>query len=218
MPEPTAGKRPFVRNGDLSSLSRFSSRLKALLSKPFSYLDPARPSDGLSPKTLRLDAAATEMLIAYHNDVDAQLVPGGDWHPIKGLARKAPEHAARLAAAIAYFDNQDVQEIGADYMKAGIVLMDFYLAEAVRIREGMAINEDLSMAEDLRQWLLNVWKEPNDLVSLPDIYQLGPYSIREKETAQKMVKILVDHGWLEPQESCMVNDNPRRDVWRIIRG
>src|SRR5262249_47266492 len=142
MPGPTGGTRPFVPTEECSSLSRCSSRAKTLLAKPFEYLNPGRPSEGLAPKVLLLEDAATRLWIGYHNDVDSQLVPGGDWHPIKGLGRKAPEHAARLAATIAYFHNDDIEVITAEYMKAGITLMDYYLAEAVRIREGMAINED----------------------------------------------------------------------------
>jgi hypothetical protein len=218
MPEPTGGTRPFMRPQECSSLSRCSSQAKALLGKPFTYINPERPGEGLCPKTLLLDDAATRLWIAYHNDVDSQLVPGGDWHPIKGLARKAPEHAARLAATIAYFHNDDIEVITAEYMKAGITLMDYYLAEAVRIREGMAINEDLSIAEDLRKWLLTVWEEENDLISLRHIYQLGPYAIRDKSSAERIVAILVDHGWLEPHDPCVVKGEPRRKVWRIIRG
>ena len=218
MPEaPPASDQLFKPAGDLSALDTFSSRIKALLGHPFQYLKKESPRDGLSPSPLRLDPDATCLWIAYHDDVQNQLVPGGDWYPIRGLARKAPEHAARLAATIARFDNDAIQVVTYDYMKQGITLMDFHLAEAVRIREGMTVNEDLTIATDLLKWLQEVWKEPNNLISLRDIYQLGPYAIRDKATAERIAAILVDHGWLIDHEPCEFNGKFHRVVWEVVR-
>ena len=91
------------------------------------------------------------------------------------------------------------------------------LAEGVRIREGMTVNEDLTIAADLLKWLHDVWKEPQNLISLPDIYQSGPYAIRDKTTAKKIVDILQDHGWLEPHAACEVNGKHRREVWGVVQ-
>jgi hypothetical protein len=218
MPEaPLASDQLFEPAGDLSALDTFSSRVKEQLGRPFKYLNESRPRDGLSPFPLRLDPDATRLWIDYHDDVQAQLVPGGDWYPIRGLARKAPEHAARLAATIARFDNHEIEMVPADYMLNGITLMDFYLAERVRIHEGMTVNEDLTIAADLLKWLHNVWKERQNLISLRDIYQRGPYAIRDKATAEKITAILVDHGWLVARQPCEVNGNPRQVVWTIVR-
>jgi len=104
-----------------------------------------------------------------------------------------------------------------DYMKQGITLMDFHLAEAVRIREGMTVNEDLTIATDLLKWLQEVWKEPNNQISLRDIYQLGPYAIRDKATAERIAAILVDHGWLIDHEPCEFNGKFHRVVWEVVR-
>jgi hypothetical protein len=217
MPDTTDGNRQYIPRGDYHDLRKFTDRTKALLARPFTYLDPDRPLEGLCPRVLRLDERATNLWIDYHNRVDTDATAGGRWFPIRGSARKAPEHAARLAATIAVFDDPDIEAVGPEPMRAGISLMDFYLAETVRIREGLVVNEDLLKAEELRVWLLSRWQEPNDLISLRHLYQLGPHAIRDKATAEKMVSILVGHGWLEPQGPCEVKGEHRRNVWRIVR-
>jgi|HubBroStandDraft_6_1064221.scaffolds.fasta_scaffold364241_2 hypothetical protein len=102
-------------------------------------------------------------------------------------------------------------------MAGGIVLVQHYLSEALRIRAISAALPDLELAERLLRWLHEDWSEPERLVSLPDIYQAGPYSIRDKETAKKIVVILQDHGWLERvPDGAVVNGMRRREVWHVI--
>jgi hypothetical protein len=56
-------------------------------------------------------------------------------------------------------------------------------------------------------------------VSLPDIYQRGPNSIRDKTRARRTASILEDHGHLvRVPEGGVVDDTFRREVWRIVRG
>ena len=55
------------------------------------------------------------------------------------------------------------------------------------------------------------------IISLADIYQLGPNPIGDAATARKMVGMLEAHGWLSSvQGGAVVNGVPRRECWRII--
>ena len=76
----------------------------------------------------------------------------------------------------------------------------------------------LVLAQRLLDWLQRSWPpEKGGLVSLPDIYQLGPGAIRDKATAKKLVTILADHGWLAPVlEGAEVDGKFRREVWRVV--
>src|SRR5262249_22784393 len=217
MPDATVSPGPYTPRGEYGDLHSFAAQTKVLLDRPFRYLNPGRPREGLYPRVLKLDDEATDLWIRYHDEIAAGLTPGGRWFPVKGLARKAPEHAARIGATIAVFDNPDIETVGAEPMRDGISLMNYFLAEQLRICEGLAIDEDLKRAKDLLAWLQNLWKEESDLISLPDIYQLGPYAIRDKEAGMSVVDILVDHGWLEPHKPCKVNNRYRRAVWQIVR-
>jgi hypothetical protein len=100
-------------------------------------------------------------------------------------------------------------------MTAGVELVQHYAAEAMRLYGASRISDELREAERLLAWLLQTWKEP--CVSLPDIYQYGPASIRDKARAHRVVTILEDHGWLVPAGRGETAGNRRRETWLIVR-
>jgi hypothetical protein len=102
-------------------------------------------------------------------------------------------------------------------MAAGIVLVQHYAAEALRLHSGSQISAELRTAQAVLDWLLTRWSEP--AVSLPDLYQRGPTAIRDAATARRIAAILEDHGWLERiGQDVAAARAGRREVWRIIRG
>jgi hypothetical protein len=122
-----------------------------------------------------------------------------DWPPVLGL-----------------IDNIEAEVIDAAHMEAGIVLAEYYAAEALRLGEAVRISAQLMKADELLDWLQDDWQEEN--ISLPDIYQRGPYAIRDRNTAHALVKILEEHGWLiRVLQGALVRGQPRREVWRIVR-
>jgi hypothetical protein len=137
--------------------------------------------------------------------------------PVRGLANKLPEHAARLAAILALVDDLGAPEIGANHMRAGIALAEHYATEALRLFGASSVNSELWLAQRLLDWLLGTWPEP--AISLPDIYQRSLNAIGDKATAAKLVTILEDHGWLvRIPEGAVVSGVRRRDAWCIVRG
>jgi hypothetical protein len=85
----------------------------------------------------------------------------------------------------------------------------------VRLFGASRISADLLEAQRLLACLHMKW--PEALISLIDIYQGGPTSIRDKVSAHRAVTILVDHGWLVGVPPSVVNGKYRREVWRIVR-
>jgi len=141
----------------------------------------------------------------------------GELAPVRGLANKMPEHAARLAAVLTLVRNIDAGEVDAGEMQAGIDLAQHYGAEALRIFGTSRVNADLRLAKRLLDWLLGSWNEP--AISLPDIYRRGPNAIRDKATASRLVTVLEDHGWLHRlKKGATVAGQHRREAWLIIRG
>ena len=148
--------------------------------------------------------------------IERQIAPEGSLSPVKGIANKLPEHAARLAAVLALVSDADANEIPSEQMAAGIILAQHYVAEALRLFEVNQVSDDLRLAEKLLTWLLGCWNEP--FVSLPDIYQKGPNAIREKTAAARLVAILEDHGWLLRERSgANIGGQFRREAWQIAR-
>jgi hypothetical protein len=68
--------------------------------------------------------------------------------------------------------------------------------EALRLFEASGISGTLLLAHKLLVWLQTSWCEP--LVSLPDIYRLGPNAIRDKATA----KGAAQSRWRPPSDVC----------------
>jgi hypothetical protein len=66
--------------------------------------------------------------------------------------------------------------------------------------------------ERLLDWLVNRWGKPT--VSARDIQRFGPNPIRDRNSANAMAEILVEHGWLAPLKTHRYD----RREWQIVRG
>jgi hypothetical protein len=155
-------------------------------------------------------------LIDFIGHVEKAMAPGEPFQQIKGLANKLPEHAARLAAVITLVGNLHATEVDGAEMQAGITLSEHYAGEAIRLFGASQIGVELQTAQRLLNWLRETWGEKH--VSVPDIYQRGPNSIRDARTAKRLVSILVDHGWLKPVKGgATIGNQFRREVWSLVK-
>jgi hypothetical protein len=172
----------------------------------------------LEPRVIEMDEEAAELWIAFHDAVEAQMKVGGELHGARALVNKMPEQAARIAAVLILVDTNLVAPgITAEYMARGINLAKHYAAEAVRLNEVAAANTELIKAQGLLDWLTNEWTEPE--VSLPEIYQFGPASIRDADTASQLATILAAHGWLrEIEGGATIRGKRRRVAWSVVKG
>jgi hypothetical protein len=171
----------------------------------------------LQPRRLPLSSAARQLWIDFADHVERAIGTGGELEPIRGLANKLPEHAARLAGVLTLVRNLRAVDIGTEEIGAGIALAEHYAAEALRLFGTSGVSGDLRLAQRLLYWLLNSWGAP--VISLVEIYQRGPNSIRDAATTKRLMGILEDHGWLAkiPQGAVAAGQR-RRDAWRAIRG
>jgi hypothetical protein len=205
--------RPEAENTE-RDLARYGARILSILERPMP-LEEGKTNE-LKPRALPLSNRAETLFVRFHDQVELDLRPGGDLEPVKALGNKLPEHAARLAAVLATVDDLYCGEITEWHMECGVVLAEYYATEALRLHGASCANADLRLAEKLLVWLRSQWSEP--IVSLPDIYRRGPYTIRDKATAKKAVAILESHGELAKKaEGGVVAEVRRRDVWKIVR-
>jgi hypothetical protein len=216
-PDGTAGTRLWreERPETDANIKRYGARLLDILEAP----RPLRAGtvNELEPRRLPLASCARQLWIKFADHVESAIAPNGDLDPIRGLANKLPEHAARLAAVVTLVRDIDAGEIIVADIEAGIALAEHYAAEALRLFGSSRINGDLRLAQRLLDWLLGTWGEP--AISLPDIYQRSLNAIGDKAAAAKLVAILEDHGWLvRIAQGAVVAGQRRRDAWRVIRG
>jgi hypothetical protein len=169
----------------------------------------------LTPRTIVLSVASRKTWIGFSDHIEKEIRSDGSLENVRGLANKLPEHAARLGATMALVRDISATEIAAEFIDAGIELAQHYAAEALRLFHGAGVRPEIARAEKLLAWLRGGWLEA--LVSLPDVYQLGPNEIRDKRTAKEAVSVLEDHAWLLRVEGGgEVGGIRRREVWRIV--
>jgi hypothetical protein len=196
------------------AIKRYGARLLDILERPLPLQPGAR--NELAPRTLPLSSSARHLWSGFYDHLEVRLGAGGELEPIRGLANKLPEHAARIAAVLALVSDIEAGAIDNNEMEAGIALAQHYAAEAMRLFGASRVPVELKEAQQLLAWLHATWRQPR--VSLPDIYQRGPNSIRDKARAHGAVAILQDHGWLvsDPRGG-EIDGTFRREVWNIVR-
>jgi hypothetical protein len=215
-PEAASGRRLW-RDASAETrpiIERYGARMLDILERPLPIVAGGR--NELNPRLIELSPDAQQMWIAFHDHVEVRLGVGGELEPVRGLANKLPEHATRIAAVLTLINDIGATELGGVDMARGIVLAQHFAAEALRLFEAGRVSGGVREAQRLLEWLLTNWTEP--LISLPDIYQRGPNSIRDAQRARRAATILEEHGWLiSVAAGGFVGEIFRREVWRIVR-
>jgi hypothetical protein len=196
-------------------MARYGARLLSILEKPLPIAGD-RPSE-LAPHALPLSQAAGRLWRAFADRVETMLAHDGELRPISGIANKLPEHAARLAGVLTLVRDIDAGEIAAGETAAGTELAQHYAGEALRLHGGSQVSAELRLAKQALDWLMQKWDEP--AISLPDLYQRGPNTIRDGKVARTVVAILEEYGWLvRIPQGAEIAGTRRREAWRIVRG
>jgi hypothetical protein len=192
-------------------IKRYGAQILSILERGLPLAEGKR--NQLIPRVLEMTPEARHLWFQFADHIESQLAHGGDLEPIKGLANKIPEHAARLAAVIALTENIDAIALDEPFLRMGIRLAEHYLKEALRVYATGNFDPDLILAQQTLEWI----KEQNkEFICLSDLYQRGPSKIREVKVARKIARILKDHGYLIPAKQPVTLDGvKRKEVWRI---
>jgi Protein of unknown function (DUF3987) len=216
-PESAIGTRMWRPASDDSdkAVKAYGKRLLDILELPLPLA--VGKQNELAPRELKLSAEAHQQWIAFHDHVEHDLREDGPLWAIRGLGNKIPEIVVRLSGVLTLIENATAQEIAADVLEQGIALAEHYMAEAMRLFEATQADAELVRAQALSRWLLTQWDHA--VVGLPDIYRLGPNSVRDMKTARRLVGVLESHGHLNRIEGgAQVGENFRREAWEIARG
>lgn len=199
--------------GDLATVAAFQARTVALLSEDCPTLDGSK--NELDPREIPMSPEARDLWIRFYEHVEKQAGDKEASSGIVSLLNKLPEHAARLATALALFDDIHASRLEGQYMAAGIELAQHYAAEARRLSSEAMISVKILDARHVLKWLQDKWTEP--YVSLPDIYK-NLSRIKGKAAAKAVAETLVDHGWLIPcSQPVTIKGKKRRDVYQVVR-
>lgn len=195
-PASTAGNRPYSHQDAKKNqaLIQYKHRINSLLDVKFPVDPPPAPQNELKPRNLSLSYDAKLAWVKFHDTVDKELAPGGQFTSIRRFGSKAAEHVLRLAGILAMIDDPDVTIIEERYVHMGITLVNYYLSETARIHGYVSIPHNLVLAQKVLDWC---WLKDKEELTLRHLYQCGPNEVREVKKAREIMKILEDHGWVQ---------------------
>ncbi len=200
--------------GTDEALRLYNDRVLRILQRPLPVVEGTQNT--LEPRKINMSPKAQEVWTQFSDDVEAKQAEGAELRRISEFASKAGEHVLRIAGVIALVEDISTEEVSVDHVTRAIAIVGFYITEALRIHDAGYVSPEIAQAQRLLDWLRTNWTE--DFVSLPEIYQRGPSSIRERKIARAAVNTLVEHGWLVPAAGKVtVAGKASREAWRVVR-
>lgn len=207
-PESNMGKRKYQRSteADEAAANRFHDEVEAALTDTL---------ENSTEKLLSLSEDAFVTCVAFHDNIESTLCPGGWAADISGFASKAPEHACRLAAIMTLFENKEAETVSGDVMKAACELVKYYLAHYKFLCVAATNDTEMSQAQTLLDWLRKNL-QPGDAFATDRILQFGPVGARRAKILKRLLEILMQHGWIhELPEGTEVDGKKRRKAYRL---
>ena len=216
-PESTIGGRMFQEpdRGAQVLLGDYTHRLSFMLqSAPMTRAGDDR---ALDPPAIECDPEARALWIAFYDEIEAEIADGNPLAPIRAFAAKLGEHAARLAGVLTIYGARDLKpaNIGGKAMANGIRLARHYASEALRLHGVASVAPDRLLAAKVLAW----WKGlPDHRLHLAAIYQRGPYTIRDPDTARRIAALLEADGHVTPLPSgSVVEGAARKWAWELTQ-
>jgi len=198
-PQSTIGTRQIAAYewaGDRPDVKRLFAVLKGLIETPPRCKDDH--GQELDPIALKLDADASALAVAAGNEFEGLMAPGRPLSEIADRASKAMDNALRIAAVLAVMDSgMATRTIQRGHLERSLVLMQWYLGEALRIRGAVAIPQEVADAESLLAWLKE--RGLRNFRSV-QVLQRGPAQLRNKARLMAAIKELETSGYLRPNE------------------
>jgi Protein of unknown function (DUF3987) len=124
-------------------------------------------------------------------NLEGQCGAGNELDGIGDFAAKAAEHAARIAGVVTIVEDLHAREIGLPAMQGAVTLADWYVSEALRLKQAGRTDPKLLRAAKLLEWLQS---QPDGKASISTILTHGPNAMRTKDAVEEALKILAAHG------------------------
>ncbi|NCC41607.1 MAG: DUF3987 domain-containing protein [Gammaproteobacteria bacterium] len=214
-PESTIGTRiieRYERGGDRQDVKRLFARLKSLFEAPPRTME--NRAQELDPRPLALAADAEPLAVAASNQFESLMRSGMPLCEIRDRASKAMDNAMRIAVTLTAIDRGlAAHEISRETFERALVLVQWYLAEALRIRGTVAVSQSVVDAESLLDWLRSRGLR---LFRSHQVLNSGPAQLRNKTRFTTAVAELVSNGYVAPNPPGTVIDGVKtRMSWQV---
>jgi len=168
----------------MPNLEAFHRRIRDLLESPLPLDDSRR----LTPPAFRLSAGAFAVWRDYHDAIERELMPLGEYATICDFAAKSAENAARIAGCLHVFEGAQ-GAIQHETMRRAAALARWHLREALRMLDVLDEPQAWLDARSLDAWLAQVGD-----VAPRVILNSGPNHLRDKTRRNAAIEVLVDLG------------------------
>jgi putative DNA primase/helicase len=214
-PESTIGTRyvdRFEWSGDRAELKRLFAVLKQLMEAEPRYKGASEQE--LDPVDLPLDEDAQKLAMAALNQFETLMLPGNDLYEIRDRTAKAVENACRIAGVLSVIDGgMATRSISAKHLSQSLIIIQWYLKEALRIRGAAVIPQAVKDAESLSKWLddrgMRIFRSAQVLTK-------GPSQLRNKARFKGAIDELMENGFLIPNESNIEIDGVKAKLsWTV---
>jgi hypothetical protein len=209
-PASTAGTRMFrdEKADETPAAAAYVNRMTALLGGNW----PINEFHELQPQHMGIPGAARTLWVEMHDQIEAGI--SGDLKPVRGLASKAAEHMGRMAGVFTLIDDPRATAITEEAMQRAARMIEFYLAEALRLSGVQPQHDKADQASMLWDWLTMRSKKH---ISLPELVQFGPAKLRKAETMRSVMDVLADHYMVRkvPDGIVEFEGKARREAWEV---
>jgi putative DNA primase/helicase len=213
-PESTIGSRHiavFEQPRERKELKRLFAILKALYEA-----EPRTETNvqELDPLELPLDDESRHMAIAAMNQFETLMQSGNDLSELRDRASKALENACRIAGVLTAIEvGLSARVIDANRLGRALVIVQWYLAEALRIKGAAVIPQSVKDAESLLKWL---HERDYKMFRSVQVLTYGPSQLREKKRLDAAVGELVTNGYIiENPTGTIVDHVAARKSWSV---
>ena len=150
-PESMQGYRPFTDPPDSwPAMAEFNRRINSILNEDA----PIDKNGGLQPVLMRFSREAKAAWVAFYDEIERQLRPGGDLHEVQDVASKTADNAARLSALLQVFEHGFGGVVGLDCFECASAIAAWHLYEARRFFGELSLPVELANAARLDSWLI----------------------------------------------------------------
>ncbi|NVZ08828.1 DUF3987 domain-containing protein [Allochromatium humboldtianum] len=214
-PQSTIGTRHIEQYewaGDRPEIRRLFGKLKTLFETPPRAKD--QRGQVLDPQPLPLSPDAKAMAVQAGNQFESLMAPGAPLCEIRDRGSKAMDNAIRIAGVLTVIEQGlAAREISADHFARALTLIQWYLAEALRIRGAAAIPQAVTDAEALLAWIR---ERRISLFRSAPVLTRGPAQLRNKARFTAAVAELVGNGYLvEAPPGTEVEGVKAKLAWRV---
>ena len=218
-PESRIGSRMYIEAStrDHPAVVEMCQRLTALIERRMTL-----QQDEKSQRNIKLDADAKAYWIELHNEFE--VAAAKEYESIQAMACKAGEHVARIAAVLAYLDNDDLNSIPLGAVERAVSLTGFYLNESLRLQQIAEEDQQIQFAEKCLEWAFNEndqtvvqWSDDNKAMQfhMQGFLQRGPKRLRTKAKAERVIKLLHDHGLARKLPTTRFSGTDRKEAWEF---